>query len=245
VCQETPALAPRMESVRTTQVTSELQEVGLEAVRTAGRDTLCAMAVQAAAQHGVDVNTWPVEEQVAGDEEPYETRLEVASCDGLAETIRALVAAGADQDYADINGNTALYAAAHQGHVEAIQALTAAGADVNHANLAGGTALYGAAWNGHMKAIWALLVAGAEVDYAASERYTALYAAALNGHVEALVALVAAGAEVKHADNEGNTALYAAAHQGHVDAIQVCVCSMCASASPANRDQHASVHRSP
>jgi hypothetical protein len=57
VCDETPALAQRLALVLATQSTEELREVGLEAVRTASKDTLCAMAVQAAAQDGVDVNT--------------------------------------------------------------------------------------------------------------------------------------------------------------------------------------------
>ena len=63
MCQQIPALAPRLESVRATPDATELVEVGLDAVSTASRDTLCVMAVQTAVHEGVDVNT----EVEAGD----------------------------------------------------------------------------------------------------------------------------------------------------------------------------------
>ena len=55
-----------LEQARATEDTTELREVGLEAVKTANEDTLRAMAVHAAAQEGVDVNTRA--ESAAGEE---------------------------------------------------------------------------------------------------------------------------------------------------------------------------------
>jgi hypothetical protein len=57
-CEEALARLQRMrELVRGSQNTEELRAVGRELVCAAGRDALCAMAVAAAAQEGVDVNT--------------------------------------------------------------------------------------------------------------------------------------------------------------------------------------------
>jgi hypothetical protein len=158
-------------SVRASEDTVELRRVGVKAARTASVDTLCAMAVQAAAQAGVFAD------------------------DGWA---------AADDS---VRLKRCLLIAAEEGHVEAVRALLAAGVAVNHS--------------------------------AASNGGTALHAAAANGHAEVIRALLAAGAAVNHADHNGRTALYAAAWNGHVEAIQVCVCSICAPASPA-RDKHAS-----
>jgi ankyrin repeat protein len=59
--------------------------------------------------------------------------LAVAALKGLAETVRALVEAGAKVDHADAMGFAALFGAAVTGHVETIGALLKAGAAVNHA----------------------------------------------------------------------------------------------------------------
>jgi predicted LPLAT superfamily acyltransferase len=217
VCEEALARAQRtLERVRVSEDKTELREVGLEAVMTAGKDTLCAMAVQVAAQEGVDVNT---RAEAAAGEEPKQRWLRVATRNGSVETIRALLAAGADVNHADDEGDTALHAAAVNGHVETIRALAAAGADVNHADDDGITALHVAAAMGNVEALQTLLEAGAQVDHASNNGCTALHTAAYNGHVEAMQALVAAGAEVDHEDNEGFTALHLAAQESHVEII--------------------------
>jgi hypothetical protein len=215
-----PALAHRMEAVRITQSKKQLREVGLQAARTGDRDTLCAMAVQAAAQEGVDVNT---RAEAAAGEQPGDRWLLVAAEDGAAETIRALVAAGAEVNHADHEGVSALYAAVMFGHFGAIQVLLQAGA-VDRADHEGVTAMHGAAWNGDVQVIKILAGRrGAEVNRADNLGATALFGAAWNGHVEAIRALVAAGAEVDHASNAGHTALYRAARHGHADVIRALV----------------------
>jgi hypothetical protein len=129
VCEEALARAQRMlERVRASEDTTELRGVGLAAVRTAGRDTLCAMAVQTAAQDGADVNT-----RQGAEGEAAPTWLRVTARAGLVETVRALAEVGAEVNAADTKGFTALHGAAAKGHVEIIKALVAAGADVNHA----------------------------------------------------------------------------------------------------------------
>jgi hypothetical protein len=165
VCEEAMARAQRMlQRVRATRDTTVLREVGLDAVKTAGKHTLRAMAVHAAAQEGVDVNT---RAESAAGEEPTERWLARAAKEGFVETLRALTAAGAEVDHVDENERTALDGAALGGHVEALRALLEAGAEVDHADdNYGETALIGAAWSGHVEATRALLDAGAAVDHA-------------------------------------------------------------------------------
>ena len=57
----------------------------------------------------------------------------VAVRDGLVETLRTLLVAGAEVDHVDDDGCTVLYMSAVYGHLEALRALLAAGAEVNHA----------------------------------------------------------------------------------------------------------------
>jgi hypothetical protein len=55
VCEEVLARAQRM--LQRARATRDKAEVGLEAVSTADKDTLCVIAVHAAVQEGVDMNT--------------------------------------------------------------------------------------------------------------------------------------------------------------------------------------------
>jgi ankyrin repeat protein len=212
-CEEEIARVQRtLQRVQATQSSAELREVGLEVVSTANKDTLCAMAVQAAVQDGVDVNTRAAE---AAGEVPRETWLRRAVREGLVKTVRALAAAGAEVDHANDYGCTALFGAAKKGRVEMLRALLEAGADVDHACEQGCTALDGAAQDGHVEATRALLAAGAEVDHATNKGNTAVHQAALRGHVEVIRTLAAAGADLNHANKKGNTPLAIARINNH------------------------------
>jgi hypothetical protein len=183
------ARAQRMlRKVRASEDTEELREVGLGAVMTASRDTLCAMAVQAAAQDGVDVNT--LAEGAAADE----AWLGVAARGGLVETVRALAAAGAEVDHANVYGCTALTVAATNGHVEVLRVLVEAGAEVDHADAQGLTALCAAAHRGQVDAVRVLLEAGADPNRATNNGLTPLAFARAYTHEEAVLALMEAGA---------------------------------------------------
>jgi hypothetical protein len=222
VCEEVLARAQRMlQRARATRDKAELRKVGLEAVSTADKDTLCVIAVKAAVQEGVDMNT---RAEAAAGEEPKERWLSVAAKEeGLGETVRALLEAGAEVDHADILGETALDLAACFGHVEALQALLEAGAEVDHVDSNGWTALWGAALCGKVDAVRALLAAGAVVDHASNTGHTALWAAAHNGEVEAIRALLLAGADINRAANDGSTPLAAARVRNHQAAVRALV----------------------
>ena len=70
-----------------------------------------------------------------------------------ASPLQNLIAAGADVNAADKDGNTAAILASRNGHTDALQALIAAGADVNAANKYGSTAAILASLNGHTDAL--------------------------------------------------------------------------------------------
>jgi hypothetical protein len=195
VCEEVLARAQRMlQQARGTRDKAQLLKVGLEAVSTADKDTLCVIAVKAAAQEGVDMNT---RAEAAAGEEP-KSWLRLAAEGGFVETVRALVEAGAEVDHASNDGHTALWVAALHGQVEALQALLAAGAEVDLADNDGWTALWVAAYCGHVLAIRVLLNAGADINRASNDGRTPLAAArtparAARNH-QAVLALVQAGA---------------------------------------------------
>jgi hypothetical protein len=123
-CEDALARAQRdLERARITDDPAVLREVGLEAVRTASRDTLAAMAVRAAVLDGLDVNM----REAAAGEVPGQSWLFIAARDGMLETVRALLEAGADVDHADNFGHTALQVAAECGHMEVSTAQSTAG----------------------------------------------------------------------------------------------------------------------
>jgi hypothetical protein len=217
VCEEELARAQRMlERVRASEDKEELREVGLEVAQMADKDTLCSMAVHAAAQDGVNVNTL-----AAAGEMRW---LEAAASAGLVETVRALVEAGAEVDHADTNGRTALWSAALNGQAEATLALLVAGAEVDHADKNEWTALIAAAHNGHAHAVQALVESGADLDHANNYGETALRAAVQykwrsTGRVEAILVLLEAGADPDRADVDGLTPLAAAQAKNYEEAV--------------------------
>src|SRR5688500_17944316 len=80
---------------------------------------------------------------------PDTVALLLAVREGKPDTVRTLIAAGADVNARDEAGNTALIEAARFGHEDIARNLIAARADVGVANNAGETALAVALRNGH------------------------------------------------------------------------------------------------
>ena len=122
-----------------------------------------------------------------------------AAARGTAETINALVAAGADIDARGGKyGRTPLHWAAMFGKLETINALLQAGADINtRDNNIGGTPLHSAAALGTAETINALLKGGANIEARGKLGATPLHTAAANGTAETINALLAAGANIR------------------------------------------------
>jgi len=93
--------------------------------------------------------------------EPSEPSLIGAAKKGDTETVKTLLAAGADVHPQNEFGQTALMQAAFSGNPDTVHALLAAGADVNAKDRDGWTALMFAAVKGHTDIVRVLRQAGA------------------------------------------------------------------------------------
>ena len=123
----------------------------------------------------------------------YDSKLIEAAKNGKTELVKLLIAAGADVNKADEDGETPLFRAAWNAHTECVKLLLAAGANVNKANKWGGTPLYWAAYKGRTECVKLLIDAGADVNKASNEGRTPLSIAEKNGHTECAELLRAAG----------------------------------------------------
>ena len=138
---------------------------------------------------------------------------------GSAETVRLMLAKGADTTAADVRGNTALLEAARVNDMEMIRLLAEKKVDINAGDFAGITALGHAASHSNLEAIQLLLRKGALVNVTheraipmkngviAASRITALMAAAPHGSFDIVKSLLDAGADVKAKDVRGMTPL--------------------------------------
>ncbi|NIP13689.1 MAG: TonB family protein, partial [Pseudomonas stutzeri] len=150
-----------------------------------------------------------------------ETPLMAAAGEGHADTIRTLLAAGADVNAKEnVYEVTALMVAAQKGHVAAVEVLLEAGADVNAEAKGGETPLMAAAINGHTAVVEALLAAGADPNATTEVGETPLLRAAFHGHAEVVDALLAAGADVNVKPQDGTTPLVYATMQDHTAIVR-------------------------
>jgi ankyrin repeat protein len=145
-------------------------------------------SVLAMIKQGVDVNA-PQGDGV--------TALHWAARHGDAETVAALVAAGANARAAtEFGAYTPLHLAAERGAAPIVKALLAAGAVVDARTATGATPLMFGAASGDTAAVAALLDAGADVNAKESDRLqTPLIFAAAANRLEAVKLLIARGAD--------------------------------------------------
>ena len=148
-----------------------------------------------------------------------------AAMNGELETVRTLLAGGADVYTAQGDGMTALHWAAFHDDQTLAQLLLAAKADVAATTRVGAiTPLSLAARNGSAAMIEALVAAKADVNIATTTGATPLMAAATSGNVGAVRALLDHGAFVNARETaNGQTALMFAAWENRADVIRLLV----------------------
>ena len=116
----------------------------------------------------------PVVVFVAMDSEPGENRygpnpkgktpLHLAADKGQLDTVKELVATGADVNARNNEGYTPLHLATNKGQLDTVKELVATGADVNARNNEGYTPLHRVAWSGPVEVVKILAATGADVN---------------------------------------------------------------------------------
>lgn len=125
---------------------------------------------------------------------------------GQAETLQALIDAGADIHKKSKAGDTPLAVAAFFGHKDAVGVLLRNGATANSTTASGLTPLMAAAMNGSTGPIEILLTNGADINARRPDGATALMIAA-QGSPHVVRLLLTNGADASLRDNSGRTAL--------------------------------------
>ncbi|KAM0714156.1 hypothetical protein Q7P37_009890 [Cladosporium fusiforme] len=147
--------------------------------------------------------------------------LYVASHEGLAQAVGAILDTGGDVNAQGGEYDNALQAASYGGHEKVVQMLLAAGADVNAQGGYYGNALQAASSEGHEKVVQVLLAAGADVNAQGGLVGNALQAASYGGHEKVVQMLLAAGADVNAQGGYYGNALQAASFEGHEKVVQM------------------------
>jgi ankyrin repeat protein len=150
------------------------------------------------------------------------TLLMYAAAFGTAESVKALIDAGADVNARNSFEATALvWGAADETKVHL---LVGHGADVNARTKRGRTPLMvAAACDGCSETVRYLLSKGADATVRDETGAGSLHLAALAGDAESVSVLLAAGADAKAADRDGATALMRALQQCNMDAVQALI----------------------
>jgi beta-lactamase regulating signal transducer with metallopeptidase domain len=146
----------------------------------------------------------------------------LAAAMGNVAEMRSLLDQGADVNYENDHGITALTQAAQAGRTEVVQELLARGAQVDHPRAPGDTALMLAAMGGYASTVQALLETGADANLkAGAGGMTALTLAARSGSEQTVRLLLDAHAEVNSEMMLGETPLLIASRTGDARTVEL------------------------
>lgn len=134
-----------------------------------------------------------------------------------AEVVNVLLEAGANANWVDKSGESALSLAVSCYDIENVKLLLESGADSSVL----GAELIGAAISGNTKVTKALIESGEDVNATGYNGYTPLMVAAVTGHAEIAKILLDAGANIEAIDVEGQTALLFAVYSKQPKFIEV------------------------
>ena len=144
-------------------------------------------------------------------------RFEVSTA-GHIETVKLLLARGAQVNLQDKDGDSALTIAEH---TDIVQILLEHGAQVNMQNKIGNSALLKASRCGNTETVKLLLAHRAQVDMQNIKGNSALLTASWYGNTETVKLLLAHGAQVSMQNNNGNSALLCASWHGNTEIVKL------------------------
>lgn len=154
------------------------------------------------------------------------TVLMLAADSGFAELLVQLLNKGADVNFQDRGGDTALILASHQGNAEIVRLLSSrAETNVNVQQVAGNTALMIASRKGHAEIV-EILLARKDIDVNVKDKNgdTALILTSFEGKAEIVQILLAAeGIDIDIKNDDGNTALMMASISGNANIVQMLI----------------------
>ena len=195
----------------------------LEAIILSDGEVRHQQIVQLLVDHGADINIadgngiTPLEHaQARGFKEielilnramARDMQMITAAGGGDIETVRQLLAQGANVKAQDENGMTALIAAAYRNDLAITDLLIQAGADVNVQDNTQQSAYLISTSDGYLDLLKRTLQAGADVHSTDSYNGTGLIRAADRGHVEIIQELLKTDIKIDHVNNLGWTAL--------------------------------------
>ena len=140
------------------------------------------------------------------------------------EAAKMLIAAGANVNASNSDGDTAMMLAAANGHTEIARLLIVSGANIDNKDSIGRTELMLVARNGHREIAQLLIAAGADVNSRANySLLTALLYATENGHKEIAQLLINAGADVNSLDIFDYSALMRSAYWGQKTMVRLLI----------------------
>ena len=141
-----------------------------------------------------------------------------ASRDGNLEAVQRALDNGAEVDFQNKKGKTALMLAASNGHTATVKLLIDHGADINLQDYFGTTAIIVAATAGHTETAQFLAQKGADPTYKDSSGGSALSNAVFFGHDETIKALLGFSKNLAKADAE--EIMLVACGLGHIDTVK-------------------------
>lgn len=153
--------------------------------------------------------------------------LNVASFAGRIDVVKLLLDYGADVNYQDKSGYSALLWAASQGYTQIVEMLINKGADVNKKNVAGNSALIFATRGNHTKMVGLLTLHHAEVNVISHLELlkgdTPLTIAVRNKNLEIVKMLISNGADVTVKNNYEETALKIAIKNRDIEIVKILI----------------------
>ncbi|CAD7695107.1 unnamed protein product [Ostreobium quekettii] len=137
------------------------------------------------------------------------------------EMINLLLGGGADPNYQDVDGFTAISIAVRFEFPVAARTLVEGGADAGHVSTNGTTPLMEAAALGNTRLVDVIIQAGADVDVGSDNGTSALSLASGNGHASVVRQLLQSGATINGKSLSALTPLISASFGSHTSVVRL------------------------